>query len=96
MWTLLNRTPYAVDRTWVRDKEGNHVWVVALKATFDLDNTGQLRLAAEQEPPLLAPVYTGEPGHSSTRSMTLRVASTSTVRSAFTQSRKEEIILSSS
>lgn len=67
MWTLSNRTPYAAERTWVRDKDGHHVWVVALKATFDLDDTAQLRLSDEQEPPLLEPVYLGEPGRSSLR-----------------------------
>jgi hypothetical protein len=67
MWALSNRTPHAAERTWVRDKDGNHVWVVAVKATFDLDDQGQLRLSAEQEPPLHEPIYLGEPGLSSLR-----------------------------
>lgn len=67
MWALLNRTPHAAERTWVRDKDGNHIWVVAVKATFDLDDSGHLRLSAEQEPPLHEPVYLSEPGLSSLR-----------------------------
>lgn len=67
MWTLASRTPHTAERTWVRDKDGNHVWVVVVKATFDLDDTGQLHPSAEQEPPLREPVYLGEPGRSSLR-----------------------------
>lgn len=65
MWHLSNRTPYAAERTWVRDKNGHHVWVVAVKATFDLADDGKCLPSAEQEPPLREPVYLGEPGHSS-------------------------------
>ncbi|QDE71753.1 hypothetical protein BHS09_34850 [Myxococcus xanthus] len=67
MWALQNKTPYAAERTWVRDKDGHHLWVIALKATFDVDDAGHLRLADAQEPPLPEPVYWGEPGHSSLR-----------------------------
>jgi hypothetical protein len=67
MWALSNRTSHAAERTWVRDMDGNHVWVVAVKATFDLEDTGQLSLSAEQEPPLREPIYLGEPGCSSLR-----------------------------
>ncbi|ABF86286.1 conserved hypothetical protein [Myxococcus xanthus DK 1622] len=67
MWALQNKTPYAAERTWVRDKDGHHHWVVAVKATFDVDDAGRLRPADEQEPPLPAPVYWGEAGHSSLR-----------------------------
>lgn len=62
---LINRTPYAAERTWLRDRDGQHVWIVAVKATYELSVDGQLRLADEQLPPLLAPKYRGEPGHSS-------------------------------
>ncbi len=67
MWALLNRTPYAADRTWVRDKDGLHLWIVAVKATYDFNEAGVLRLADEQPPPLLEPVYFGKPGQSSVR-----------------------------
>ena len=38
MWGIDNRTPFAVDRTWIRDSEGAEIWVVAVKATYDPDN----------------------------------------------------------
>lgn len=65
MWTLFNRTPFAADRNWTRDKDGVHWWIVAVRATFHLAPDGHLRLADEQRPPALAPEYFGEPGKSS-------------------------------
>lgn len=67
MWALENKTPYAAERTWVRDKTGAHLWVVAVKATFTFQPDGHLALADEQAPCLLAPEYFGEPGRSSLR-----------------------------
>jgi hypothetical protein len=67
MWALENRTPYAADRNWVRDKEGVHHWLVAVKATFDVGPAGKLTLADEQAPPLLAPEFRGDPGKTSLR-----------------------------
>lgn len=65
MWTIANRTPFATERSWTRDKDGNHLWLVTIKASFDLDDAGRLRASDEQPPPLLEPVYRGEPGRSS-------------------------------
>ena len=67
MLALANRTPYAAERSFVRDKAGVDHWVVAVKATFTLAADGNLTLADEQLPPLLAPEYFGEPGLSSLR-----------------------------
>jgi hypothetical protein len=67
MWSLDNHTPYAAERTWIRNKQGRHLWVVAVKATFDVRTDGRLALADEQPPPALAPDYGGEPGLSSLR-----------------------------
>jgi hypothetical protein len=67
MWMLRNTTPYAAERTWVRDRAGEHHWVVAVRASFDLSSAGSVALAEEQPPPALAPVHFGEPGHSSLR-----------------------------
>jgi hypothetical protein len=67
MWTLDNSTPYAAERSWTRDKDGVHQWIVAVKATFDVTRDGTLRLADVQPPPILAPEYHGEPGSSSLR-----------------------------
>ena len=67
MWALTNRTPYKAERNWLRDKQGMHHWLVAVKATFDIAPTGKLTLADEQLPPLLAPEHRGEPATTSLR-----------------------------
>ncbi|WPB72813.1 DUF2169 domain-containing protein [Archangium violaceum] len=67
MWALNNRTSYSAERNWTRDKTGAHHWIVAVKASFHVAPDGQLSLADEQPPPVLAPEYRGEPGTSSLR-----------------------------
>lgn len=67
MWALTNRTSYSAGRNWARDKSGVHLWIVAVKATFMLDERGRVTLADEQPAPALAPEYSGEPGSSSLR-----------------------------
>ncbi|HSV60387.1 MAG TPA: DUF2169 domain-containing protein [Variovorax sp.] len=65
MWQVDNRTPFAAERAWVRDRDGSEVWLVAVKATFDILPDGSTEVAAEQPPVLRAPEYHGEPGKSS-------------------------------
>mgnify|MGYP001240080151 CR=1 FL=1 len=67
MFTVDNRTPYAADRTAVIDKDGRVLWVVVVKATWDIGPGGALQLAEEQPPPVLVPEYAGEDGASSLR-----------------------------
>ena len=67
MWALNNQTPYAAERNWIRDKQGVHHWLVAVKATFDIGDRGALTLTDEQTPPVLAPEYFGAPGESGLR-----------------------------
>lgn len=67
MWAVVNHTPYKVESTWGRDKEGVHEWIVAVKGTFDIKPDGSLKLADEQLEPLLLPEYNGEVGVSSLR-----------------------------
>lgn len=67
MWALENRTPYKVGKSWGRDKDGVHEWLVAVKGTFDIKPDGGLKLAEEQLDPLLMAEYNGEPGISSLR-----------------------------
>lgn len=69
MWLLDNKTTYAAERNWIRDKDGAHQWIVAVKGTFEFGPQGAraLKLADEQMPPVLAPEYFGEPGRSSLR-----------------------------
>lgn len=67
MWLLDNRTPYAAERSWSRDKDGVHWWLVAVRGMFEVTPAGRLLLADEQQPPVLVPEYFGEPGQSSLR-----------------------------
>jgi hypothetical protein len=67
MLALNNRTPFAAERSFVRDKSGADNWIVAVKATYTLRDNGALALADEQLQLNLAPVYWGEPGVSSIR-----------------------------
>lgn len=57
MWQLDNRTPFAAERTWVRDKDGAEIWLVAVKCTFDIKPDGTTEVAKEQPPVILAPEY---------------------------------------
>ena len=67
MWTLDNQTPFEAERTWVRDKDGVHHWIVVVKATYDISEDGTLNLSDEQVEPLHAPEYNGADGESSLR-----------------------------
>ncbi len=67
MWATSNQTPYKVESTWGRDKDGVHEWIVAVKGTFDIKPDGKISLADEQLEPLYAPEYNGEDGLSSLR-----------------------------
>ena len=60
MWQLDNRTPYAAERTWVRDRDGAEIWLVAVKCSFDVSPDGQTRVATEQPPVAQAPVFVDE------------------------------------
>lgn len=65
MWVLDNRTPFAAECTWVRDRDGAEVWLVAMKASFDIAPDGSTTPSTEQPPVLRLPEYHGEPGQSS-------------------------------
>ena len=65
MWQLDNRSPFAAERGWVRDRDGAEVWLVAVKATFDIRPDGTTEVAKEQPPVLRVPEYHGEPSKSS-------------------------------
>lgn len=64
---LDNRTPFEAERTWVRDKEGVHHWIVVVKATYDIATNGTLSLSEKPVEPLHAPKYHGKDGESSLR-----------------------------
>ena len=65
MWTITNNSPFAVERSWVRDKNGVEVWLVAVKGTFLISHDGSVQLAEEQEEVCLAPKFRGESDKSS-------------------------------
>ena len=65
MWQVDNRTPFAAERGWVRDRNGAEVWLVAVKATFDILPDGSTEVSKEQPPVLRVPEYHGDPGKSS-------------------------------
>lgn len=65
MWEIENRTPFAAERGWVRDRDGAEAWLVAVKCTFDILPDGTTTIAEEQPPVLRIPEYHGEPGQSS-------------------------------
>lgn len=65
MWQVDNRTPFAAERGWVRDRNGAEIWLVAVKCTFDIKPDGSTRVSEEQPPVLRVPEYYGEPGKSS-------------------------------
>lgn len=67
MWQVDNRTPFAADRGWVRDRDGAEIWLVAVKATFDILPDGSVAVSDQQPPVLRMPEYLGEPGNSSIR-----------------------------
>lgn len=65
MWQLVNHTPYAAERSFVRDLDGAEIWLIAVKCTYALGGDGSTSLLEEQAPVFLAPRYRGEPSNSS-------------------------------
>jgi hypothetical protein len=69
MWQLENHTPFAAERTWVRDRNGTEIWVVAVKCTFDILPDGTTAVCQEQPPVVMAPLYR-DPDNPSESSLT--------------------------
>lgn len=67
MWQVDNRTPFAVERGWVRDRDGAEIWLVAVKATFDIKPDGSTEVAPVQPPVLRVAEHHGDPGTSSVK-----------------------------
>lgn len=70
MWDFTNETPFAADRSFLRDRDGAEVLVIAVKATFSIAPDGGTRVADEQVELDHSPTYEGEPGASSLRNET--------------------------
>lgn len=56
MWELKNTTPYAAERGWIRDINGEEQWVVAVKCTYDILPTGEVKLSKTQLPVNSGPI----------------------------------------
>jgi hypothetical protein len=65
MLQIQNETPFQVDRALLLDAKGGHVWVVTIKATYRLDDRDKPAVHETQEPVILSPKWSGEPGKSS-------------------------------
>lgn len=65
MWALENQTSFAAERTWLRDQNGAEVWIVAVKATYDIYEDGTLQLADQQQDLVYASTFHGDPATSS-------------------------------
>lgn len=64
MWQVDNRTPFAADRAWVRDRNGAEVWLVAVKCTFDITPDGSTVVSKDQPPVLRIAEHHAGPGSS--------------------------------
>ncbi len=65
MWLLNNRTPFAAERTWVRDENGAEIWIVAVKASFTIGTDGKQALDAEPSEVSRVPKFRGAPDSTS-------------------------------
>lgn len=65
MWLLSNSTPFAAERTWVRDTDGAEVWLVAVRGSFLIQADGKQVLDTEQTEVSRIPKFMGKPGLSS-------------------------------
>jgi hypothetical protein len=65
MWVTKNHTPFAVAGAFACDVAGRKQWLVAIRATFEIEAGGQLVRAAEQLPVARAPKFRSEPATSS-------------------------------
>lgn len=65
MWSVTNGTHYAAERSWVQDRDANRIWLVVVKATFQILADGSTQLADQQVPVLRLPMHDGEAGASS-------------------------------
>jgi hypothetical protein len=54
MWHIANRSPFKTGCTWCHNKQGEEVWIVAVKGTFDFTPTG-LNVSKHQEEVVAAP-----------------------------------------
>jgi hypothetical protein len=63
---IINRTPYAMERAVIFDREGRETLMVIIKGSFDFSN-GSTRVSDEQAPVNAADQYFGDPVETSIR-----------------------------
>ncbi len=61
MWELENRTRFAAERTFLRDRDGAEVLIVVVRSTFSIGEAGDLGVADVQAPVVTVPTHAGEP-----------------------------------
>lgn len=61
MLPLSNQTPFAAEGLWTRDERGYEVWLVAIKASFQIDPEGKQTPLKKQIPVNMAPVFASDP-----------------------------------
>ncbi|BCH33436.1 hypothetical protein MesoLjLc_53660 [Mesorhizobium sp. L-8-10] len=61
MWILSNETPFAAQESWTRDENGHEIWLVAIKASFEIAPDGRQTLLEKQIPVNMAPVFASDP-----------------------------------
>jgi len=67
MWLIANTTPFTADHAWVIDQHGNKLWMVVVKAAFDVLPDGRCQLSGLAEPVRQAAEPYGELGKTSLR-----------------------------
>ncbi len=60
MFPLTNLTPFAAEGLWTRDESGQEVWLVAIKASFEIDPAGEQAPLKKQIPVNMAPVFSAD------------------------------------
>lgn len=57
MWSISNSTGFPAHGSWVQDKDLNKIWLVAVKATFDILPDGRTRPSDDQLPVFMQGQY---------------------------------------
>lgn len=61
MQNIINNTPFAAGKTLTKDaRTGDDIYIIAVKATFDIETNGLLSVSKEQADVLKSPVYFGD------------------------------------
>lgn len=56
MWQIKNKTAYSTKEAWVRGRQGEEIWTVAIKSTWDIQPDGTTKLSDTQQQVNVGPV----------------------------------------